>query len=121
MLARADELKSLPFAEVQARATAGYLLGATYFDINEAAVNGASEDPRYLGSAQLASDACEGLVEEVRGWLYHVLGLSDLFDGAGHTVLPDGSRGVREFLIRNRRVAEFGDAFAWVELELPRL
>ena len=116
VLARAGELRALPFAELQARATAGYLRGASYFEVNEAAMAGASEDSRYLSTARLASEQCEGRVEEVRGWLYHVLGLSDLFDGAGSTVLPDGRRGVGEFLIRNRRVADFGEAFAWVEL-----
>ena len=65
MLACESELRLLPFAEIQQRATAGYLLGATYFEVNEAAVGGTSADCRYIDTHRLASDACEGTVEQV--------------------------------------------------------
>ena len=57
----------------------------------------------------------------MRGWLYHKLGLNDLFDGGGLTKLADGSSGIPEYLFVNRRVAEFGDEFAWVELDVGEM
>ena len=65
MLARESELRHLPFAEIQQRATAGYLRGATYFEVNEAAVGGVSADCRFIDTQRLASDVCEGTVEQV--------------------------------------------------------
>jgi hypothetical protein len=149
VLARESELRRLSFAEIQQRATAGYLRGATYFEVNEAAAGGVSADCRYIDTQRLASNECEGTVEQVcvielpiawlavmpmalvptnrslfvtnkqvRGWLYHKVGLNDLFDGRGFTKLADGSSGVPECLIVNRRIEEFGDAFAWVDLNL---
>ena len=66
VLAREQELRSISFSELQQRASAGYLNGATYFDINEAAVCGTSTDARYMDTARLASHDCEGTVEQVR-------------------------------------------------------
>ena len=65
MLARENELRSLSFADIQQRATAGYLNGATYFEVNEAAVGGVSPDTRFIDTQRLASDECEGTVEQV--------------------------------------------------------
>jgi ABC-type transport system involved in cytochrome c biogenesis ATPase subunit len=112
-------LRSTPFHTIQATATAGYLCGATYFDINEAARGGRSDDERYIDSARLANASCTGSLEEVRGWLYNVVGCSQLFDGCGYTRHADGSFGVKEYLVRNRPVDEFPPgAFAWVEIPL---
>ena len=118
--AHAAALRSTPFAEIQARATAGYLRGATYFDVNEAAgaLGGRSKDARFMSAKRLASESTEGTLEQVRGFLYHVLGMSELFDGAGVTKTADGERAVREYLMKNRAVKEFGAEFAWVELPL---
>jgi hypothetical protein len=118
VLARETELRSMSFTDIQQRASAGYLNGATYFDVNEAAVGGMSDDPRFIDTRRLASHACEGAVEHVRGWLYHTLGLSDLFDGGGVTKSPDGSCGVAEYLVKNRPVKDFGNAFSFVDLEV---
>jgi hypothetical protein len=65
VLARESELRSMSFAEIQQRATAGYLNGATYFEVNEAAVGGVSADNRFMDTQRLASDECEGTVEQV--------------------------------------------------------
>ena len=115
-----DALRSTPFHEIEERAKAGFLKGARYFDVNEQAVCGASSDPRFIDTARLASDACEGTLEEVRGFLYYVIGLNGLFDGQGYTKLHDGVQGVKEFLMPNRNVLEeFADGeFAWVPLPL---
>ena len=77
----------------------------------------ACADPRFIDTDRLASATCAGSVEEVRGWLYFVLGLSDLFSGSGWTQRADGSRGVKEYLMPNRPVEAF-DAFSWVELRV---
>ena len=121
MLRHEAALRSTPFEVIEAAASAGYLRGASYFEINEAAVGGSSEDERYIDSARLASTTCHGALEEVRGWLYHVMGCSRLFDGSGRTRLADGTRGVREYLVRNRPVDEFPPGtFAWVEMPIDR-
>jgi hypothetical protein len=54
----------------------------------------------------------------VRGWLYHKVGLNDLFDGGGFTKMADGSIGIPEYLTVNMRIKDFGDAFAWVDLNV---
>jgi len=79
---------------------------------------GQSDDPRYINSARLEASA-EGTLEEVRGWLFFTLGLSELFDGCGYTKEPDGRRGYAEYLMKNRRVSSFAPGeFAWVQLPL---
>ncbi len=65
MLACESELRRLSFAEIQQRASAGYLSGATYFEVNEAAAGGVSADRRYIDTQRLASNECEGTVEQV--------------------------------------------------------
>ncbi len=37
------------------------------------------------------------------------------------TKLADGSSGIPEYLFVNRRVAEFGDEFAWVDLDVGEM
>ena len=125
---RAQEaaLCSTSFAELEAS------FGASYFDLNEAAVGRSSDDPRYLTTERLAAAGCAGTAAEVRGWLYFTLGLSRLFDGSGRTRPPDAeggrgaevgterpaeARGVREYLVENQAVAEL-EACEWVELAL---
>jgi hypothetical protein len=110
------ELRSTPFAQIEARAQQGFLNGARYFEINEMEREERSADPRFIDAARLA--AREGTLEEVRGFLYFVLGCSELFDGGGRTKHADGSLVVLEYLTRNRKVSEFGGRFAWIELPL---
>jgi hypothetical protein len=114
-------LRETPFETIQGRASAGYLRGATYFEINEAAVAGASDDDRFMSTTRLASDETEGTLEEVRGWLYHVVSLNALFDGRGWTKDPrDGRLVVREYLTPNVEVATAFESedFGWVDLDL---
>ena len=116
-----QSLREIDFETIQRRASDGYLCGATYFEINEAAVAGASDDERFMSTARLASDATEGTLEEVRGWLYHVVSLNALFDGKGWTKDPrDGRLVVREYLTPNVEVATAFDPddFGWVSLDL---
>lgn len=120
VLSCAEALRTTPFAAIEVRAKSTYLDGSTYFEINEAAVGGRSDDPRYIDTPRLASDDVIGTLEEVRGWLYHVLGCSELFDGAGWTKDADGHHVVREYLVHNRPVADFGEAFSWIDLPIRR-
>ena len=74
-----------------------------------------------MSTARLASDATEGTLEEVRGWLYHVVSLNAVFDGNGWTKDPrDGRLVVREYLMPNVEVATafHPDDFGWVSLDL---
>lgn len=111
-------LRTERFVDIQRRASEGFLRASTFFEIDEAAVDGKSSDPRYIDSERLASPTCSGSLEEVRGWLYHVIGLTEVFDGCGWTKDRRGARVAREYLVRNRTVAEFGDGFAWIELPI---
>ncbi|CAF3800376.1 unnamed protein product [Rotaria sp. Silwood1] len=92
-------LKQMSFDEIEARARLSYLHGATYFDINELAVNGNSADPRFMSEERFLE--CEGTLEESRGFLYNRLGLAKLFDGSGFTKNSSGQLGVREYLQPN--------------------
>lgn len=65
VLACESELRRRSFEDIQRSATAGYLRGATYFEVNEAAVGGVSADCRFIDTQRLASDECEGSVEQV--------------------------------------------------------
>ena len=58
-------LRATPFESIQARARAGFLRGASYFEINEAATGGTSADPRYIDTARLG--ACAGLNPSTSG------------------------------------------------------
>ena len=107
-------LRSESFATLEARAQHGFLRGATYFAVNELGAT----DERFLDSERLGSSSCAGTPEEVRGWLYFVLGCSNLYDGSGWTYNgTNGQRCVREYLIVNRPTRDFG-SFAWVDLPL---
>ena len=92
-------LKSTSYDDIEERARLSYLNGLTYFDVNEASVHGYSSDPRFMSEERFAE--CEGTLEESRGFLYHRLGLSKLFDGSGFTKDANGRLGVREYLQPN--------------------
>jgi hypothetical protein len=103
-----DTLKQMSFDEIEARARLSYLAGASYFDVNELAVDGNSTDPRFMSEERFLE--CEGTLEESRGFLYNRLGLSRLFDGSGFTKELNGRLVVREYLQPNvpvRDIAEF--------------
>jgi hypothetical protein len=115
-----QELRRVPFDQLHARARASYLGGAEFYEVNEQPAAMRLADARYVTTERLAARAEAGAVgaEVVRGWLYFVVGLSDLYSGTGWTHAPDGQRGVREYLIEDRRVSEFGDRFVWLPIEI---
>lgn len=101
-------LRDTNFDEIEKRARSSYLNGATYFEINEASINGYSTDPRFMSEERFSE--CEGTLEESRGFLYNRLGLSKLFDGSGFTKDAYGRLVVREYLQPNvpvREISEF--------------
>ena len=61
VVACAASLRSAPFASIEARAATGFLRGASYFDINEAAVAGASDDERYVTTSARLADLLQRL------------------------------------------------------------
>ena len=75
----ADAFKSMTFNEIEARAKSSYLKGKCYFDVNEMCVNGVATDPCYMTEERFL--ACEGTLEESRGFLYNRLAFTGLFDG----------------------------------------
>ena len=99
-----EGLKTLTFDEIEARARLSYLAGASYFDVHEMAINGHSNDPRFMSEERFMQ--CEGTLEESRGFLYTRLGLSRLFDGSGFTKDMAGRLFVREYLRPNMSVRD---------------
>jgi hypothetical protein len=65
--------------------------------------NGGSADPRYMTLDKLL--ASPGSAADLRRFLFHTVRLSELFTGDGFTKKPDGTRGVREYIVANRPVA----------------
>lgn len=110
-----DALKQLTFDDIEERARLSYLRGASYFDINEAAVKGNSTDPRFMSEERFLE--CEGTLEEARGFLYNRLGLSRLFDGSGFTKDSSGKLFVREYLQFNVLVKDIR-GFRYLDLPI---
>lgn len=115
ILRHADALKQMNFDEIEARARSSYLNGASYFDINEAAINGFSDDPRFMSEERFLQ--CEGTLEESRGFLYNRLGLSKLFDGSGFTKHSNGQLCVQEYLQLNIPVQNI-PGFRYLDLSI---
>ena len=66
------------------------------------------EDDRYVTTLNETST-----LAEARGWLYFVLGASDLYDGSGRTKSSsDGALNVTEYLVPYRDVAH------WIDLDV---
>lgn len=57
---------------------------------------------------------------ELRAFLYHVLHIKELFKGDGYTYDENGKRGVREFLMANKKVSEIpGVVVGDISVTLP--
>ena len=96
-----DAFKSMTFDEIEARAKSSYLNGKTYFKVNE--------EGTVLGYPYMTDDvfsACEGTLEEARGFLYNRLGFTGLFDGSGYTKDSAGQLHVKEYLQLNLPVRD---------------
>lgn len=100
----ADALKSMSFAEIEDRARLSYLQEASYYDVSQLPVNGFVNDPRYMTEERFM--ACEGTLEESRGFLYNTVALSDLYDGSGFTKDSTGKLHVKEYIQLNSPVRD---------------
>jgi hypothetical protein len=111
----ADAFKSMSFDEIEARARSSYLQGASYFDVNELPVHGFANDPRLMTEERFM--ACEGTLEESRGFLYTRLNLNGLFDGSGFTKDSTGKIHVREYLQLNLPVRDL-PGFRYLDISI---
>jgi len=73
------------------------------------------DDPRFMTAERLA--VSDGSPLAVRRFLYHVERLNELFTGNGYTLTREGRRGVREYVMLNRPLAELVD-YALVDLKV---
>lgn len=99
-------LRRLAFAEIEA------LAGYRFRDVDQ------PEAPRFMDHARLL--ASEQGVWELRAFLYHSLHLREQFSGDGYTYDADGRCCVREYLLRNQRLADLaGHALVDLDVRLP--
>jgi hypothetical protein len=94
----------MTFNEIEARARLSYLQGASYFDVSQLPANGSANDPRFMTEERFM--ACEGTLEESRGFLYHRMCFTGLFDGSGFTKDSNGQLHVKEYLQFNLPVRD---------------
>jgi hypothetical protein len=111
----ADAFKSMSFDEIEARARLSYLQGVSYFDVSELLVNGFANDPRFMTEERFM--ACEGTLEESRGFLYNRIALTGLYDGSGFTKDSTGQLHVREYLQLNLPVRDL-PGFRYLDISI---
>jgi hypothetical protein len=111
----AEALKRMTFDEIEGRARLSYLHGGSYFDIDELAVSGYSDDSRFMSEERFL--VCEGTLEESRGFLYNRLGLSRLFDGSGFTKHSSGQLFAQEYLQPNVPIRDL-PSFRYLDLAI---
>lgn len=92
-------LKETSFDEIETRARLSYLRGDSYYHVDTC-----RNDTRYMTDERFSE--CEGTLEECRGFLYHRLCLTGLFDGSGFTKDESGKLHVREYLQLNAPVRD---------------
>ncbi len=97
--ARLQELKDTPFEKIQAQASAPF---ATVDQAGRA-------HPDFIDEKAL--EKRPGSLWEVRAFLYYRLRLMDLYAGDGWTRTPDGSKGMQEYVVLNRPLAQLGSYF----------
>jgi len=75
-------------------------------------------DPRFMTyDAYIASTR---LPWQLRAFMYHALHIKELFKGDGYTYDENGKRGVREFLMANKRVVDIpGAVVGDIKVQLP--
>ncbi|CAF3560563.1 unnamed protein product [Rotaria socialis] len=110
-----DALKRMSFDDIEARARLSYLRGASYFDVHGFAVGGHATDPRFMSEERFLE--CEGTLEETRGFLYHRVGVSRLFDGSGFTKDSNGRLCVSEYLQLNIPIRDIPE-FRYLDLSI---
>ncbi len=78
-------------------------LGFTFHEVEKAG----KSDPRFMTIDRFK--AARGTADEARAFLYFVAHLRELFTGDGYTRTRAGQRGVAEYILPNRPVAQLGE------------
>jgi hypothetical protein len=103
---RIQDGKSVAFRSIERQA------GYNFMDADK------SSDPRFMTIEKFR--ASERGPVELRALLYHTMHLRELFMGDGYTYDEKGNRGVREYVLPNKRIAEIsGAVVADMDVRLP--
>lgn len=102
----AQTLKTTPYADFETQA------GYKFHDADE------PTDSRFIDYDAYKASAREAW--QFRAFLYHVLHIRELFKGDGYTYDENGKRGVREYLMANKRVGDIpGHWVLDIDVQLP--
>eukprot|EP01006_Ploeotia_vitrea_P007640 TRINITY_DN17695_c0_g1_i1.p1 TRINITY_DN17695_c0_g1~~TRINITY_DN17695_c0_g1_i1.p1 ORF type:complete len:253 (-),score=27.37 TRINITY_DN17695_c0_g1_i1:42-800(-) len=104
LLPHKEDIINTPITELEEQQ------GQKYLDVN---LRG-EEDPLFYNLIRW--EEAEGKLWQARGFLYHTVGLNDLFAGDGYTKDAEGKKGTTEFLVANKRVEEL-DNFHWIQMK----
>jgi len=76
------------------------------------------DDPRFMSIEQYRTSGKS--VWELRALLYHTLHLRELYSGDGYTYNEQGRRQLKEYVMRNKRIADIKDsAVLDLEVQVP--
>jgi hypothetical protein len=75
------------------------------FDLEEIYREGSSS-PRYMTAETF--EKSQGTAFDVRAFLYHAVHLSKLFSGDGYTYDEQGKRGLKEYIVPNKKLEDLG-------------
>lgn len=89
--------KKKSFAEIESEA------GFRFLDVEKAG----KSDPRFMTYDRFRSSF--GSLSETRAFLYFSVHLRELFSGDGYTYDSKGTRGMMEYIVPNKPIAELGD------------
>ena len=92
-------------------------IGKTAEQLNEIKSAG-SGHPEFMSAYRYMCS--EDTAENARLFLYFTVGLNNLFAGDGYTRDKDGKKGIKEYLMANRRIAEMqGAKLVDIDVKLP--
>jgi nicotinamidase-related amidase len=108
--AKLGELKRTSFDEIERRAG---------FDFSEVDKLGSS-DPRFMTHERFRNS--RGTLVDVRAFLYFSVHLRELFSGDGYTYTADGRRGLMEYIVPNKPLAQLGQhEVVDIDVRVPKL
>jgi nicotinamidase-related amidase len=104
-----DQLKSSTFTQLQSSA------GFDFAAIDKAGKN----DPKYMTADRFSAIKRPSLTD-IRAFLYFSVYLKELFTGDGYTRTGSGQRGVPEYIIPNKPIAQLGPSRIMdIEVKIP--
>lgn len=92
-----DDMENTSFAKIERMAG---------FDFDEIDKKGKS-DSRFMTYERFQK--CTGTLVEARAFLYFTIHLRELFSGDGYTYTYDGRRGLKEYIVANKPIADLGE------------